>query len=97
MAFTHMFPGVVRTPMVLPNHWALKPLYPVPLGLVYPFSFLMSESGEYHLHALLEGENGSFRRGPKGQALQNMGKGYFSTEEARKKPWDHTLEATTVV
>jgi hypothetical protein len=83
--------------MVLPNHWALKPLYPVLFGLIYPFSFSMSESGEYHLHALLEGENGSFRRGPKGQALQNTGKGYFSTEEARKKLWDHTLEATTVV
>ena len=97
MAFTHMFPGVVRTPMALPNHWALKPLYPILLGLIYPFSFSMSESGEYHLHALLEGENGSFRRGPKGQALENTGKGYFSTEEARKKLWDHTLEATTVV
>ena len=97
MAFTHMFPGVVRTPMAIPKHWALKPLTPLIYGLAYPFSISMSESAEYHLHALLEGENGSFRRGPKGEALENKGKGYFSTEEAKKKLWEHTLLVTTVV
>jgi len=97
MAFTHMFPGVVRTPMAIPQHWAFKPLVPLIYGLAYPFSLSMNESAEYHLHALLSGEKGAFRRGPKGELLENKGKGYFSTEESKKKLWEHTLEATTIV
>ena len=92
MAFTHTFPALVRTPMVLPNNWVL---YTLLYGLTYFISLSMSESAEYHLHALLEGENGSFRRGPKGEPLDKA-TGYFSTKEARKKLWDHTLEVTTV-
>ena len=97
MAFTHMFPGAVRTPIAIPQHWAFKPLFPVIYALAYPFSFSMSESAEYHLHALLTGENGSFRRGSKGDLLENKGNGYFSSEEAKKKLWEHTVEVTTVI
>ena len=97
MAFTHMHPGLVRAPIAIPQHWAFKPLYPVIYVLTYPFSISISESAEYHLHALLVGENGSFRRGPKGDLLENKGKGYFSSEEAKKKLWEHTVEVTTVV
>jgi hypothetical protein len=57
----------------------------------------MSESAEYHLHALLEGESGSFRRGSKGEILEEGQGYYFSTEEAKKKLWEHTVEVTTVV
>ena len=93
MAFTHTTPRLVRTPMIIPTHWVLKPLMS---GLVYPFSLSMDESAEYHLHALLVGENGSFRRGPTSEIL-DKGKGYFSTEEAKKRLWEHTLEVTTIV
>jgi len=97
MAFTHMHPGIVRTPAILPKHWIFKPLKPFLYGLIYPFSISMSESAEYHLHALLEGENGgAFRRGSKAELLENSGSGYFSTEEAKEKLWDHTVEVTTV-
>jgi len=95
MAFTHIFPGLVRTTMMKPTHWALKPLYPLLYGLSYPFTVSPNDCAEYMLHALLEGENGSFRRGAKGEIL-GTASGYFSTEEARQKLWDHTVEATTV-
>jgi hypothetical protein len=57
----------------------------------------MSESAEYHLHALLQGPNGSCRRGPKADILDKEKGFYFSTEEAKKKLWEHTLEVTTAV
>jgi hypothetical protein len=82
--------------LLLPTHWALKPLHPVINCISYPFSISVNESAEYHLYALLKGEGGAFRRGSKGDVLENKGWGYFSTEEARKKLWDHTLEVTTV-
>lgn len=97
MAFTHMFPGLVRTGLTKPAHWALAPVWPVMQALMYPFSISAADSAEYVLHALLEGEKGFFRRGPQGQLLKNEGKGYFATEEAKTKLWDHTVEATTVV
>jgi hypothetical protein len=45
------------------------------------------------LYALLAGENGSFRRGPRGEALKD-GEGYFGTEEARKRLWEYTVKVT---
>ena len=55
----------------------------------------MSDSGEYHLHALLEGENGSFRRGPTGELVDKT-VNYYSTEEVKKKLWEFTAEVTKV-
>jgi hypothetical protein len=95
MAFTHMYPGVVRT-----SSWKsvriLKALYPLVYLLTYFSAHSPSDSAEYHLHALLEGEKGWFRRGPKGEALKKTEKNYFSTEEAKKKLWEHTVEVTRV-
>jgi hypothetical protein len=95
MAFTHIYPGIVRTPIFhpSPSSYFLRLLYPLWYILSYFFSFSPTESGEYHLHALLAGENGSFRRGPKGDVLKE-GEGYFGTEEAKKKLWEHTVEVT---
>lgn len=64
---------------------------------MYPISISTADSAEYMLHALLEGEHGSFRRGPAGDLLKSEGKKYFSTAEAKKKLWDHTVEMTTVL
>lgn len=95
MAFTHIFPGIVRTPLIQAKHWALRPFNPLIYALAYPFTVSADECAEYMLHALLEGEKGSHRRGAKGELLEE-GPGYFSTEEARQKLWDHTVEVTTV-
>jgi NAD(P)-dependent dehydrogenase (short-subunit alcohol dehydrogenase family) len=95
MAFTHIFPGFVRTPILKLKHWALRPLNPLIYALLYPFSVSVDECAEYMLHALLEGEKGPYRRDANGELLGKES-GYFSTEEARQKLWDHTVEATTV-
>lgn len=95
MAFTHIYPGGVRTGILKPKHWALKPLYLLLYGLLYPFTVSPDDCAKHMLRAFLEGENGSFRRGAKGEIL-GKGTGYFSTEEAKQKLWDHTVEATTV-
>ncbi|KAJ7644821.1 NAD-P-binding protein [Roridomyces roridus] len=36
--FTHAFPGLVRTPMMLPRHWLLKPFAPLVTMASYPFT-----------------------------------------------------------
>lgn len=64
-------------------------------GLAYPFSVSADDCAEYMLRALLEGEKGPFRRGAKGEVL-GKGSGYFSTEEAKQKLWEHTIEVTAV-
>jgi hypothetical protein len=97
MAFTHMSPGIVRTSIVYSGSWVLKVLFPLLYCLMYFSSYSVSESAEYHLHALLEGENGSFRRGPTGKIVEKTEKNYFSTEEAKKKLWEFTAEVTKVV
>lgn len=94
MAFTHAFPGVVRTSLSHPTSPWLKPFGPLMNALITPFSYSMAESGEYMLSALLSGEKGAFRRGAQGELLENSGSGYFSSEEARKRLWEHSQEAT---
>lgn len=82
--------------MMMPSYTIFKPFYPLIYALAYPFTMSMGESAEYMLHALLSGENGAFRRGSKGDLLEK-GSGYFSTEEAKRKVWEHTKDVTTVV
>ena len=46
------------------------------------------------LNALLAGDKGFFRRGARGELLGK--KGYYVTEEAKKRLWEHTVKVTTV-
>jgi hypothetical protein len=63
-------------------------------GLMYPFFISPGDCAEYMLRALLDGNNGVFRKGSNGE---NLGKTrYFSTDEGRKKLWEHTVSETTV-
>lgn len=62
--------------------------------LIYPFSYSASDSGEYMLNAMLAGDKGSFRKGARGEMVGQ--KGYYVTEEAKKKLWEHTVKATKV-
>ena len=66
-------------PMVMPKHRVLKYFWPVLYAASYPISISMAESAEYHLHTLLKGEKGAFRRNWRGEVLENAG--YFSTGE----------------
>jgi hypothetical protein len=45
-------------------------------------------------HAVLNNTKGVFRTGSKGENLGTQR--YFGNEEAKKKLWEHTVEATTV-
>ena len=94
MSFTHTFPGLVRTPILKTRDRFLQFIHPLTSALLYPFSYSASDSGEYMLHALLAGDKGSFRRGARGEMLGTGG--YYVTEEAKKRLWEHTVEVTHV-
>ncbi|KII87967.1 hypothetical protein PLICRDRAFT_111764 [Plicaturopsis crispa FD-325 SS-3] len=94
IAFTHAFPGVVRTSLISPTTGILKyTLAPVLNVLVYPFSLSLQDSGDYMLHALL-----SSKKGPnyKGSKADDVSRNSSSTPETRQKLWDHTVEVTSV-
>jgi hypothetical protein len=94
MAFTHVHPGAVRTPLAMPSQPIFRPVSMLMYGIMYPFSLSPDECAEFMLHALIDGENGVFRRGSKGQDIGKTR--YFGSEDARKKLWEHTIEATKV-
>ncbi|KAJ7261214.1 hypothetical protein C8J57DRAFT_1436581 [Mycena rebaudengoi] len=86
--FTHAFPGLVRTPMMMAKHWAARPLNPLISLATYPFTVC----AEYQLSALFESQPGFTRRGAEGDDI-----GYTPASiDAVNKLWDHTVEATRV-
>jgi len=92
VAFTHAFPGFVRSPMMKPSHWALKPFYPLLLALMYPFSVTPQASAEYQLSALFNAKPGFTSRGPQGQQIDYTP----GSKEAIDKFWQHTEETIHV-
>jgi hypothetical protein len=71
----------------------LNLLDPIMSTLLRPVSFSPEDSGEYMWHAVLNHTKGVFRTGSYGE---NLGKQrYFGSEEARKRLWEHTVEATS--
>jgi len=91
-----MYPGLVRTSIMYPDSWLMKPLFSLWYCLPYFISYSTGDSAQYHLHVLLTGENGSFRCGPMGEIVEKTKSYYFSTEEAQKKLWEFTVEVTKV-
>ncbi|KAJ7101575.1 hypothetical protein B0H15DRAFT_415188 [Mycena belliarum] len=90
--FTHAFPGLVRTPMMLPKHWALKPLSPLVSLAARPFTVTPEVCAEYQLSGLFASAPGFTRRGAHGDDI-----GYQpASEEAVGRLWEHTVEATRV-
>jgi hypothetical protein len=93
MAFTHAYPGVVRTPLLKASNPLLKPFNPLMTGLLYPISHAPADTGEFMLYNLLQSNNGWFRRGDTGEDIGK--KKYYSTDEAREKLWEHTVKETS--
>ncbi|KAJ7505940.1 hypothetical protein B0H11DRAFT_1795630 [Mycena galericulata] len=90
--FTHAFPGLVRTPMMIPKHWLLKPFSPLISIAAYPFTVDPEVCAEYQLSALFDSKPGFTRRGAKGDDI-----GYESANpESVGRLWEHTVEATSV-
>ncbi|KAJ7908898.1 NAD-P-binding protein [Mycena leptocephala] len=81
IAFTHISPGFVNTPIYNSKHWGMR--------LVAPIFKPM-----YMLFALFSGEKGFMRRNDKGEDIGM--KKYFGTEEGRKTLWAHTVKEIDV-
>ncbi|OSX61253.1 hypothetical protein POSPLADRAFT_1058172 [Postia placenta MAD-698-R-SB12] len=78
IAFTHAFPGIVRTPM-------MGRLFQT---LLYPIATAPDVCAEHLLYALLAADPGASRWDNKGN---NMGKTrYYGSDEARQRLWEHT-------
>ncbi|KZT56931.1 NAD(P)-binding protein [Calocera cornea HHB12733] len=87
ISFTHMFPGFVRTSIV--NGVLGKLLLP----LVYPISVSMATAGEWLVHPLLSEKfaKGAFYLD---NHAEDAGPSKWSTEETRKKLYDHVVSMT---
>ncbi|EPQ51734.1 NAD P-binding protein [Gloeophyllum trabeum ATCC 11539] len=97
IGFTHQHPGAVNTNILkhsdIPGKSIMQyALYPLAAALTRS----PEEAGHYLLYGLLQGaqKGGVYRRDPHGV---DIGKDkYFGSEEAVKKVWEHTVEATKV-
>ncbi|KAF9443919.1 NAD(P)-binding protein [Macrolepiota fuliginosa MF-IS2] len=95
LTFIHGHPGVVRTSLLEKSDTKLFNLvHPLMATLLRPVTVSPVECGEYMWHAVFNSTKGVFRTGSKGEDLGK--KRYFGSEEAKKKLWEHTVEATTV-
>ena len=90
MSFMHVYPGAVRTNILLSAHGALRPLGWLTYALTYPLQMSKEDCAEYMLSALFGGEKGAHRRGETGDDIGE--KNHFVSDEARKKLWEHTAE-----
>lgn len=90
IAFTHIYPGIVRTPLFHfgGNSLLMKPIHAVLGTLLVPFSVTPAVCAEHMLWALLDGQKGAYRRDCLGDDIGQ--KGYYGNEEARARVWEHT-------
>lgn len=66
----------------------MKPVNALLNTLIIPFSITPDECAEHMLWALLNGEQGAFRRDDKGDDIGK--KHYYGSDEARARVWEHT-------
>ncbi|KAJ7280202.1 hypothetical protein C8J57DRAFT_1301908, partial [Mycena rebaudengoi] len=94
IAFTHISPGFVKTPLFTGSkHWAMKIASPVLKPLVSLGAITPERCAEYMLYALINSEKGFSRRTDKGD---DAGKNIYASVEARVKLWDHTVQEVAV-
>ncbi|CDO75656.1 hypothetical protein BN946_scf184941.g9 [Trametes cinnabarina] len=90
LSFIHIYPGIVRTPLLKTSHPVLRYLNPLTSALLYPVSVSPEDCAEYMLYALLHSGDGFHRKTSQGD---DMGKTrWYGTEEERKRVWEHTEE-----
>ncbi|KZO91589.1 NAD(P)-binding protein [Calocera viscosa TUFC12733] len=87
LSFTHIYPGGVRTSLI--SGFAGKLLLP----LVYPITVSVSTAGEWLVSPLLSEKfvKGAFWRD---NHAEDVGANKWSTEETRKKLYDHVVSFT---
>ena len=74
ISFTHIFPGVVRTPWFSKSDTMFNFLGPLFNLLAYPLSYSIADSGEFTLYSLIAGKGGAYWRGEKGDESDVRGK-----------------------
>ncbi|OSD06741.1 NAD(P)-binding protein [Trametes coccinea BRFM310] len=90
LSFIHIYPGIVRTPLLKLTHPVLRYFNPLVNILLYPVSYSPEDCAEYMLHALLHSGEGFNRLDSHGD---DMGKTrWYGTEEEKKRVWEHTVE-----
>ncbi|KAG5638300.1 hypothetical protein H0H81_000825 [Sphagnurus paluster] len=89
LTFVHSYPGWVKTGLGS-SSFAISAFK----TLLSPFFINYQDSGEYMLHGLLSKKEGFFRVSSQGEDIGM--KKYFGSEEARKRLWEHTAQATKV-
>ncbi|KAG6815233.1 hypothetical protein H0H93_010493 [Arthromyces matolae] len=95
ITFVHAYPGFVRTPLYSSADTAMfRGILSVMMTLVRPFSTSSAETGEYMLHSILSRQPGWYRVGSRAEDLGM--KNFFGSDEARKRLWEHSVNAATV-
>ncbi|KAJ6622095.1 hypothetical protein B0H10DRAFT_932253 [Mycena sp. CBHHK59/15] len=92
MMFIHAHPGFVNTrgsesALLRASSYILRPIFS-------PLRNTPETCGEFQMYTLLHAGAGASRTNGKAESIGD--KGYHVTEAARKKLWEHTVEATTV-
>ncbi|KAK2462591.1 hypothetical protein APHAL10511_005324 [Amanita phalloides] len=89
IAFTHIYPGVVRTNAF---HWSLRLL----MVALTPLTWLLIQTpencAEYMFYGLLEGRKGPNFRNEKADDIGFVN--YHGSEASQLKLWEHTMKAT---
>ncbi|KAH9931034.1 NAD-P-binding protein [Amylocystis lapponica] len=89
MSFVHAFPGLVRTPMLKSDHWALRPFSSLLTAAMYPVTVPAAACAEHLFWGLTQAQAGASRRNNKGDDIGKTR--YYGTEEARDRLWEHTV------
>ncbi|KAJ7513064.1 NAD(P)-binding protein [Mycena galericulata] len=92
IAFTHVYPGFVDTPLFNFTHWAARLAAPLIKAGVFLMAKSAKAAGEYTLYGLLQGENApnAHHRGEHGDELQKAPTYGRGSSEASRALWAHT-------
>lgn len=94
MAFTHIFPGAVRTGLLYgSSDWRLRMLSPLTALLGRVVGVSGDDCAEYMWKGVYAGKSGWFRRGQYGEEVKSKSAQY--PVGAQTQLWDHTLKATS--
>ncbi|KIK52348.1 hypothetical protein GYMLUDRAFT_251290 [Collybiopsis luxurians FD-317 M1] len=99
ITFIHSYPGWVRTPLGLDSpNILIRVLAFLSTSRLSPLSYIpMSpeDCGEYQLHGILHSASraGAWRIGKYGDDIGKE-RGYYCSDEAREKLWNHTVQVT---
>ncbi|TFK81996.1 NAD(P)-binding protein [Polyporus arcularius HHB13444] len=86
LAFIHICPGGVATPILSSNRWVLRQI----IALLNAFAIAPEECAEYMLYALFQTKQGFSRRSQRGDDIGKLR--YFGSDEKREPVWEHSKE-----